>query len=154
MSENRVEKASKIMDELRDSCSQAIFATYGEYLSSGRIDYDMCMKIASGFGGGIASSGNVCGALTGAIMALGIKYGGTKMEKDVTQISTKLLNEFKELNGSVLCGELINHELVTDGLITDEDIQHAFESGAFNNCLKYVADVAKLMEKFIDNQSI
>ncbi|MFX1606211.1 MAG: C-GCAxxG-C-C family (seleno)protein, partial [Promethearchaeota archaeon] len=63
-----MEEAKKIMDEQRGSCSQAIFATYGVYLSSGKLDYDTCRNIASGFGGGIASNGNVCGALTGAIM--------------------------------------------------------------------------------------
>jgi C_GCAxxG_C_C family probable redox protein len=144
MSTNRVEKVSKIMEQQKGSCSQAIFTTYGEYLSSGKLDYDTCMKIASGFGGGIAGAGNVCGALTGAIMALGLKYGGSMMEQDVTQASTKLLKEFTELHGSVLCRNLINYDL-----ITDQDFKQAFEAGAFSKCPQYVEDVAEFMEKLI-----
>jgi len=146
MSESRVEKAGKIMEEQRGSCSQAIFATYGEYVSSGKLDYDTCMKIASGFSGGIARAGHVCGAVTGAIMALGLKYGGSKIEQDVNDASNTLLKEFTDLHGTVICRELINHDL-----ITPEDLKHAFDSGAFNNCSTYVEDVAKIMEKLIDN---
>ncbi len=144
MSSTRVEKAKKIMDEQKGSCSQAIFAAYGVHLSSGKLDYDTCMNIASGFGGGIASNGNVCGALTGAIMALGLKYGGSMMEEKVFQVSNTLLEKFTNLHGSALCRELIKYDLAAA-----ENLKEAFEKGAFDNCPKYVEDVAEILETLI-----
>lgn len=144
MSSTRVEKAKKIMDEQKGSCSQAIFATYGVHLSSGKLDYDTCMNIASGFGGGIAGNGNVCGALTGAIMALGLKYGGSMMEEKAFRAANTLLEKFTKLHGSVLCRELINYDLTAV-----EDVRDAFEKGVFDNCPKYVEDVAEILETLI-----
>ncbi|MFX1261890.1 MAG: C-GCAxxG-C-C family protein [Promethearchaeota archaeon] len=144
MSANRVKEAKKIMDEQRGSCSQAIFATYGVHLSSRKLDYDTCMNIASGFGGGIASNGNVCGALTGAIMALGLKYGGSMMEEKAFQAANTLLGNFTKLHGSTLCRELIKYDLAAA-----EDLKEAFEKSAFDNCPKYVEDVAEILETLI-----
>ncbi|MFW9909647.1 MAG: C-GCAxxG-C-C family protein [Candidatus Thorarchaeota archaeon] len=132
------------MAEQKGSCSQAIFATYGVHLSSGKLDYDTCMNIASGFGGGIAGNGNVCGALTGAVMALGLKYGGSMMEEKVFQTSNTLLEKFANLHGSALCRELIKYDLAAA-----EDLKEAFEKGVFDNCPKYVEDVAEILETLI-----
>ena len=138
--------AMKYFLEKKGSCSQIIFATYNEQLGLGKVDYDTCMKIASAFCGGIANTGNVCGALNGALMALGLKYGGATMEEGmkVIEVAGKLLNEFKSLNGSIICKELIKHDL-----ITDEDIKQASEKGCFNNCPKYVEDVSMMVEKLL-----
>ena len=143
--------AIKYFVEKKASCSQAVFSAYGEQLSLGKVDHDTCMKIASAFCGGIANMGNVCGALTGALMALGLKYGVSAMEEatmeegmKIIEISQKLLNEFKSLNGSIICRELINNDLVTD-----EDIKQAFKKGAFNNCPKYVEDTLVILEKLL-----
>ncbi len=53
----------------------------------------------------------------------------------------KLFDEFKSLHGSIICRELIDHDLTTD-----EQIKQAFATGAFDNCPKYVEDVTKLMD--------
>ncbi|MFW9834917.1 MAG: C-GCAxxG-C-C family protein [Candidatus Thorarchaeota archaeon] len=144
MSSTRVEKAKKIIEEQKGTCSQAIFTTYGEFLSSGSLDFKTCMNIASGFGGGIADKGNVCGALTGAIMALGLKYGGSMMEEKVNQAADTLLKKFTNLHGSTLCRELIDYDLAAA-----EGLKVAFEKGVFDNCPKYVEDVAEILETLI-----
>ncbi len=138
--------ALKYFQEKKGSCSQVIFTTYSEQLGLGKVDYDTCMKIASAFSGGIARTGNVCGALTGALMALGHKYGGATREEveKVNEVAGKILDEFKSLNGSIICRELINHDL-----ITDEDVQQAFKNGSFNNCPKFVEDVSMMLEKLL-----
>ena len=142
MSSNLADKVKKLFQG-QIACSQATFVVYGEHLGLGKVDKDTCMKIASAFSGGIAQTGNVCGALTGALMALGLKYGGKNWEK-VDDVSKELLKEFKSLNGSILCRELINHDLNTA-----EDIKQAFEKGTFNNCQKFVDDVSMMLDKLI-----
>ncbi len=145
-SNNLSETAKQMMLEGRGNCAQAVFATNVEQLGLGKVDYDTCLKITSAFGGGIAGTGNVCGALTGAIMALGLKYGGIKREdqEKANKVAGKLLNEFNSLNGSIICRELINHDL-----ITDEDVKLAFEDESFNNCPKFVEDVSMMLEKLL-----
>jgi len=140
-----LEKAKRIFGEQKAHCSQAIFASYGEQLGLGKVDFETCMKISSAFSGGIAGSGNVCGAITGALMALGLKYGSYGYATEVNEIAVKLFDEFKSLNGSIICRELINHDL-----ITDEDVKQAFGNGSFDNCPKFVEDTAVILEKLLE----
>jgi C_GCAxxG_C_C family probable redox protein len=143
MQSNLVDKAKEIMEKREGHCAQAIFAPFGEYLSEGKVDFDTCMKISSAFSGGVAHTGNICGALNGALMSLGLKYGGSDSTK-VNEVARELLDEFVKIHGSIICRELINHDLLTDG-----DVKKAFENGAFKNCSKFVEDVAILLEKRI-----
>ena len=46
-----------------------------------RVNSNLIPKIATGFGGGIAGSGSVCGALVGGVMAIGIKYGRSEVNQ-------------------------------------------------------------------------
>ena len=141
MPSNSAEKAKKIFQEQKAHCAQAIFSAYGEQLSEGKVDFDTCMKIASAFSGGIARTGNVCGALTGALMVIGLKYGSAEK---ADEIAGYLLKEFKSLNRSIICRVLINHDL-----LTDEDVKHAFKTGAFDNCPKFVEDVTMILDKLL-----
>jgi len=104
------------------------------------------LKIASAFGGGIAQTGNVCGALIGALMVLGFKYGGGERGKNCAYVARRLLNEFKSLNGSIICRELIGF---IPSQVTGEDLQQAFQKRTFNKCQKYVKDVSKMLEKLL-----
>lgn len=141
MPSNSADKANKIFREQKAHCAQAIFTAYGEQLSEGKVDFDTAMKIASAFSGGISRTGNVCGALTGAMMAIGLKYSSAEK---ADEIAGYLLNEFKSINGTTICRELIKHDL-----LTDEDIKHAFATGAFDNCPKFVEDVTKILDKLL-----
>ena len=53
------------------NCSQAVFGTFSEQVG---LDCETACKVATGFGGGMRMGGT-CGAVTGAFMALGLKYG-------------------------------------------------------------------------------
>ncbi|MHA1138181.1 MAG: C-GCAxxG-C-C family protein [Candidatus Thorarchaeota archaeon] len=145
MPSNLSQKATKIMTNRKGSCSQVVFATYGEHLSSGKVDFETGMKIASAFSGGIAGTGSMCGALTGALMALGLKYNDAEKYNQINVVARKLLDEFESINGSTICRKLINHDL-----LTEEDVQQAFKTGAFDNCTKYVEDVTKILDKLLD----
>ena len=139
--------ARELMNGMKASCSQAIFATFGPYMGEKGVDVETCMKIASAFSGGINLTGNVCGALTGALMAIGLEFGdGNPMNPKVAEISTRLLEEFKAINGSIQCRDLIQY----DGSADTVDMMKAFESGAFDKCLKYVEDVSRLLTTYLE----
>ena len=144
MSPNPADKANKIFQERKASCSQAIFAAYGEHLGLGKIDFDTGLKIGSAFSGGIARTGNVCGAVTGALMALGLKYGDDENQNKVNEVAVELLTEFETINGTTICRDLINHDL-----ITEVDVKQAFANGSFDNCPKFVEDVTEIMDKLL-----
>jgi C_GCAxxG_C_C family probable redox protein len=56
-------------------CSEAVFLVANEFL--GRPVPDETVRLASGFPVGMGQAGCACGALTGGVMALGLKYGRT-----------------------------------------------------------------------------
>lgn len=61
---------TKLLDE-GFNCSQIVLSSFAEDLG---LDSEMANKVATCFGGGMGS-GDTCGAVTGALMVLGLKYG-------------------------------------------------------------------------------
>jgi C_GCAxxG_C_C family probable redox protein len=93
----------------------------------------------------------VCGALAGAFMVIGLKYGkektdgtryGTETETTYRLVS-QLANQFKERNGSIYCRELIGHNLMDP-----DDRAKVIELGLFKTtCRKCILDAVDLLEE-------
>jgi C_GCAxxG_C_C family probable redox protein len=130
------------------NCSQAVFSSYSEELG---LDKESALKIGCGFGAGMARMGETCGAVTGAFMAIGLKYGKTIPADDAARDKTyskvhDFVNEFKLKNHSIVCRELIGCDLGTP-----EGQQFAKENNLFANvCLDLVGDAAEILEKIIE----
>ncbi len=108
---NRVEKAQEYFKK-GFNCSQAVFTTFAVELG---MSEEMALKVATQFGGG-ARKGEMCGAVSGALMVLGMKYGhyheGALEEKaNAYKISEDFMNRFIEKNGTVVCRELLGYDL-------------------------------------------
>ncbi len=88
------------------ACSQAVFSTFAERMG---VDYATAMKVASGFGGGMYA-GSVCGAVTGAYMALGLKYGQDP-NAPIAKIVREFAERFRAKHQSVNCADLIGVDL-------------------------------------------
>lgn len=89
-------------------CSEAVLIAMGEYMG---VTSELIPKIATGFGGGIAGSGSVCGALIGGVMAIGIKYGRSqviqiKADQKTKNLTQRFIQQFKEVAGSTLCWDI------------------------------------------------
>jgi C_GCAxxG_C_C family probable redox protein len=95
------------------NCAQSVLLTMQEYYGIPR--NKLIPKIATAFGGGIGRRGSLCGALTGAIMAIGLKYGTEKtvlIEKEKAyQIALEFYDRFAKECGSPFCRELIGYDL-------------------------------------------
>ena len=76
------------------NCAQCVLCAASKYIE---IDPDYARRIAAGFGGGI-KSGEVCGAVSGAVMALGVAG-----KQDCTK---EFVDDFKTFFGSCVCREL------------------------------------------------
>jgi C_GCAxxG_C_C family probable redox protein len=129
------------------SCSQAILAALSEPLG---LDREKALKISQSFGGGMARLGLTCGAVTGAFMAIGLKYGQTRAEDVVARDKTYALvrdfiGEFKSRHGSIVCNDLIGADMSTA-----EGHDQAAARGVFEHlCPQYVRDAVEILEKIL-----
>lgn len=88
------------------NCAESTLFSLAEYLE---IDSPAVPKIASGFGGGIARSQSLCGALSGSIMGLGLKFGRRSPEEERTVIyqrTEEFVAAFRKRFHTVSCREL------------------------------------------------
>ena len=95
-------------------CSQAVFAAFSPQLG---VDKDKALKIGACFGSGMRK-GEVCGACTGALMVLGLKYGESKDKSN--EVCKTFLDEFKNENGDYIWFEQKNVD-GTDFVVDNED---------------------------------
>ena len=111
------------------NCAQSVLLALSEHMNP-QGKSDLIPKIATGFGGGIGRCGSVCGALTGSIMAVGIKYGSneTGVEKRAKAYANarKLLKKFEAQHGSATCRDLFKYDLSNP-----EQAVKARQEGAF-----------------------
>ena len=126
------------------SCSQAIFSAYSEQFG---VEYDTAVKITAGFGGGMARMAKTCGAVTGAIMVLGLKCGGPDSES--REKTYKLVQEFaegfKRRNGSLECKDLLGCDLSKPG-----GHQYAKEQRLYTTvCTPIVRQAAEILDELL-----
>ena len=75
------------------------------------MDYDTAVKVSAGFGGGMYLGG-ACGAVTGAIMAIGLKHGGAgPASRETAALVQQFAERFKALHHSVDCPDLTGFDL-------------------------------------------
>jgi C_GCAxxG_C_C family probable redox protein len=91
------------------NCAQSVLGVFCDDLG---LDRETAMKLASGFGAGMARRQEVCGALSGAIMVIGLKHGqaseGDKAAKEAAyRLSRQAMDRFQAEFGSCLCRELL-----------------------------------------------
>lgn len=121
-------------------CSQAVLTVFSEELGLSKED---AFKIGACFGSGMRQ-GEVCGACTGALMALGLKYGENKPKCD--EVSDKFFEEFKKENGSFICRDLLECDISTP-----EGVKQALDNNLFREvCPKMVASAVEITEKIMD----
>ena len=127
------------------NCAQSVLLALYEHLEP-ESKNELVPKIAAGFGGGIGRCGSVCGALTGSIMAVGIKYapneaGMEKRAKAYADAKT-LYKRFEKQNGTVFCRDLIKYDLSNP-----EDAAKARQEGVFRKVCDNVIKTA--VENFL-----
>ncbi len=143
---DRTQKAVNLFSE-GFSCSQAVLAAYADMFD---LDEQTALKIASGFGGGLGQMSETCGALTGAVMVLGLKYGSISGDDRTAKFENyrkvrDLVAEFKLQAGSATCRELLGFDMTT------EDGQLAMKRpGAFSDCPEYVRIAADILREMLE----
>jgi C_GCAxxG_C_C family probable redox protein len=129
------------------NCSQAVFEVFAPSFG---IDAKTARRIAAAFAGGMGR-GAECGAVTGALMVIGMKHGKTKSkdpkadEKTFAK-SAEFIDEFKARHNQVRCSALLGTNMGTP-----EGIKKAAQLGYFTSrCPEYVASSVEILDKLLD----
>lgn len=129
------------------NCSQAVFSSYSEQFG---LDSDVACKVATGFGGGMRMA-KTCGAVTGAFMVLGLKYGNNPEKDKEAKANTYIkiedfINRFKARNETVACGELLGCDISTP-----VGAKEAKDKGLFRSiCPQLVQDASEILEEMLN----
>lgn len=122
------------------NCAQAVLSAFA---AQSGISEEAALLLASPFGGGIARQGQVCGALTGALMVLGLQRGNsTPQGKEETyRMAEEFMQAFQKRHGATLCRELIGYDISTP-----EGLQAAREQEIFARvCPAIVKGAAEML---------
>jgi len=131
------------------NCAQSVLTASAADVG---IDENTALKIASGFAAGLGYRGEMCGAVVGAYIAIGLKFGFTQPadqdRKDKTyKLIGEFLEEFKRRNGTILCKELINYDPGDPDQLAKAREQNVFRE----KCPKFVQDSSEILEKILRN---
>ena len=137
-----VERAESL---LRDGmmCSQAVLMAFAPRLG---MDERQAARVASAFGAGMARHGWTCGAMTGALMAIGLHAGHTTpadsaARDDVFARAQAMVAAFEARHGAMTC-----RQLVGANLLDPVERQAASDSGIFTSlCPQLVRAAATLV---------
>jgi C_GCAxxG_C_C family probable redox protein len=130
----------------RANCAQSTLTAFSEDFG---LNKNTAFSIAQGFGGGMHID-SICGAVTGAYMALGLANPVSEESPRQSMDKTNaLINEFnrkfKELHGALTCTELLGYNLSRP-----EALNKARESGVFlSKCPVFVGDAVKIVEQLL-----
>jgi C_GCAxxG_C_C family probable redox protein len=111
---NPTERAMAAFEE-GFSCSQSVFAAFAPEFGT---DPEWALKVSGPFGGGMGRLGEVCGAVTGAFMAIGLRHGRVRADDLETKerayaLVQEFTDRFIERHGTVLCRELLGADIGT-----------------------------------------
>ena len=132
------------------SCSQAVF---GAFAQEAGIDEPTAMKLASSFGGGLGGARELCGAVSGMLMAAGLLFGYSEIgDLDVKTAhyarSRALVEAFKEKQGTIICRELLSS---LENIKADPS-ERTPEYYKTRPCARFVETAAALLDEEIARQ--
>ena len=128
------------------NCAQAVLGAHAEEL---RVPLELTSRIACGFGGGMRRA-DTCGAVTGALMVIGLKHGpvqcGDEEDKDLAcRLAADFQQTFASRHGSTICRDLLGCDITTDA-----GYKHATEDGLFDRrCPEFVRDAAQILRDLL-----
>jgi len=126
------------------NCAQAVLASFGAQVG---LEHEQAIKIAGSFGGGMKQA-LTCGAVTGALMVLGLKYGcpdhtDMKEKARITAITRDFEMRFVAHHGTLCCKDLLGIDISTK-----EGHDEAAAKGLFRSeCTRFITSAVEILEE-------
>jgi len=132
------------------NCTQAVLSTFGPKFG---LDRENAIKIAGAFGSGMGM-GVTCGAVTGALMVIGLKHAkldrGSLFSRDKTEdIAHEFVVRFKMRNATTECRELLGCDVSTYAGLRAAKKEKHFKI----RCPKFVQDAAEILEELFNSNN-
>ena len=130
------------------NCSQAIFAAYRQ---EEKLDGETALKLATVLGAGVACTGQgLCGAASGALLALSMKHGRGDLasihaKAKTYEIAQQFMAEFKRRQGSCMCEEILGVNIGTPEGHKKAQAAKLFET----KCLDVVKSAADILDELL-----
>lgn len=143
------EKYAAELFEKGYNCAQSVFAAFCDKTG---LDFDTALKLSSSFGGGMGKLREVCGAVTGMFMVVGLLYGYTSPQDQEAktahyQLVQTMAEQFRRENGSIICRDLLSPEESGQGGYVPAQRTEAYY--AARPCGALVAYAAKMLDEYI-----
>ncbi len=141
------EETAAALFEQGFTCGQAVLAAFAERHG---VDRDTALKLACAFGGGVARTGSTCGAVNGALVAIGLAHGRTRLEDIAAREKTydaarAFLERFRQQHGSDACRELLGIDISTAA-----GHEAAMKAGLFTSrCPGFVRSAARIVATLV-----
>ncbi|MGN0619513.1 MAG: C-GCAxxG-C-C family protein [Ruminiclostridium sp.] len=145
MNNSKADKASELFSN-NFNCSQAVLTAFAPDFG---LDEQLALRLGTSFGGG-ARNGEICGAVSGALLVLGLKYGhyistDNRQKSRAYEIAADYTRRFKEVNGSIVCRELLGYDLTKP-----DEMACIKEKGLFGDvCPKMIKSAVEILESVL-----
>lgn len=147
--------AQKAMNLFKEgyNCSQSVFLAFKDLYG---IDRSTALKLSSSFGGGMGRLREVCGSVSGMFLTAGVLYGydSPKDRSSKTEHYKRiqeLARSFEELNGSIVCRELLGLDQKKESYVPEERTKDYYKK---RPCEQIVGCAAYIMEEYIRNHPV
>ncbi|RLF76707.1 hypothetical protein DRN38_03950 [Thermococci archaeon] len=154
---DRVAKAAYDNDRAYEGCARCVLAALHHHLhlTDDEREFKGALKASTGLAAGIARKGETCGALIGAIMAVGLVEGTEHLNDfdgyvKTMEAATKVFDEFKKHFGTVKCFEIQEKLLGRHyDFWKDEDAEAWYKDGGLDVCPGVCAIAARIAAEVI-----
>lgn len=128
------------------NCAQSVVAPFADHFG---LDRELAFKIATPFGGGIGHSGSLCGAVSGALMVIGLARGITAYDQAQKESCYALARTFQARftaqHGTITCPGLLGLDIGDP-----DELEQVRQLGLFaTRCPQYVGDAVVIVEALL-----
>jgi C_GCAxxG_C_C family probable redox protein len=149
---DRVAWAAYYNDRVYEGCSRSVLHALQSHL---HLPDGGALKASTALAGGISRMGEICGALVGGIMAIGLVLGCEDLEnvgayRDTMEASYGMYNRFKEETGSTTCFEVQKRLMGRSfDFKRDEEAEEWYTAGGLEKCPMVCAIAARIAADII-----
>lgn len=122
------------------NCAQSVYCAFAEDFG---MDAETAAKVSSGLGGGVGRLREVCGAVTGAALVLGLKFGPDKAA--VYPKVQEFAAAFRAETGSIVCRELLEGTGATSGGAPEARTAEYYRKRPCSELVRLAADLVAKM---------
>ena len=131
------------------NCSQSVFVAFCDETG---LDIEEALKISSSFGGGMGRLREVCGAVSGMFMVVGMKYGYTdptdkSKKSEHYKLIQSLAKRFENKNQSIICRDLLKLTSKLEAPIPEDRTEAYYKK---RPCAELVEYAAQILDEYIE----